>query len=66
MCDDDVRMFRCDCDNGWIEGEPYSYDPRNGDPICHQYRCDLCDEYHEVPVKFVPINEDEFEEAFGP
>ncbi len=63
---DDVRMFRCDyCDSdGWVEGEPYGYNPHDGTPISHICRCTYC-ENGFVPVAHVLIDEDDFEECFG-
>ncbi len=62
---DDVRMFVCgNCGGtGWVEGEPHSYNPRNGEPICQQYRC-TC-ENGLVPVEHVLIDEDDFDDCFG-
>jgi hypothetical protein len=62
MCDDfapDILTLRlrCDCDDGWVEGEPYGYDPHDGSVICQHYRCDVCDGTGWVDVDFVPRTE---------
>jgi hypothetical protein len=64
MCDDydfapEILTLRleCDCDRGWIECAPHSYDPRNGEPICEAYRCEACNGTGYVDVDFVPRTE---------
>jgi hypothetical protein len=52
-----TKTFRCDCDDGWVEGRPYGYDPHNGSLLCEAYRCSVCNGTGYVDVDFVPRSE---------
>jgi hypothetical protein len=60
-----TRTILIDCPGCNGEGtiaHLYAYDPRNGEPVGHRYRCCMCHGSGTVEVALLPIEQEDLDD----